>query len=241
MQVPANKGRLDIYTETELEEKIKDSVPDGTRKKVRWALNILKEWQNETLNDESRLHMYGDMETSPALTINNELKHFICEIRKKNGSRYPPKTLYDLIVMLNYYLTKEVRRDLNIMKDKEFLETRMALNAAMSESADTSLVAGSNASEPIPNDEEDLLFESGILGTSTPKHILNTAIYLLAVHTSVRGSRTQEFKSRRELSISVGISGRRRSSDLQADKGQELSRKCHNITEKSFARMHHPP
>ena len=89
--------------------------------------------------------------------------------------------------MLNYYLTKEVRRDLNIMKDKEFLENRMALNAAMSESADTGLVAGSNASEPIPNDEEDLLFESGILGASTPKHILNTAIYLLAVHTSVRG------------------------------------------------------
>ena len=131
--------------------------------------------------------MYGDIETSPASTINNELKHFICEVRKKNGSRYPAKTLYDLIVMLNYYLTKEVRRDLNIMKDKEFLETRMALNAAMSESADTGLVAGSNASEPIPNDEEDLLFESGILGASTPKHILNTAIYLLAVHTSVRG------------------------------------------------------
>ena len=135
MQVPANKGRFDIYTETELEEKIKDSVPDGTRKQVRWALNILKEWQNETLNGESRLHMYGDIETSPASTINNELKHFICEVRKKNGSRYPPKTLYDLIVMLNYYLTKEVRRDLNIMKDREFLETRMALNAAMSESA----------------------------------------------------------------------------------------------------------
>ena len=72
--------------------------------------------------------------------------------------------------MLNYYLTKEVRRDLNIMKDKEFLETRMALNAAMSESADTGLVASSNASEPIPNDEEDLLFESGILGASTKVH-----------------------------------------------------------------------
>ena len=129
MQLPTtSKGRFNIYTETELEEKIKDSVPDGTRKKVRWALNVLKEWQNETLNDESRLHMYGEIETFPASTINYELKTFLCEVRKKDGSRYPPKTLYDLIVMLNYYLTKEVRRGLNIMKDKEFLETRMATN-----------------------------------------------------------------------------------------------------------------
>lgn len=188
MEAPTtSRERFSVCTETELKERIANSTPDGTRKKVKWALNVLKEWQNETLNDESRLHMYGDIETSPASTINNELKHFILEVRKKDGSRYPPKTLYDLIVMLNYYLMKEVGRDINLMKDKEFLETRMSMNTSMTESADEGLIAGTNASEPISQDEEDLLFESGILGSSSTKHILNTAIYLLAVHTSVRG------------------------------------------------------
>lgn len=53
----SKESRFDVYTEAELKEKIENSVPDGTRKKVRWALNLLKDWQNETINDETRLHM----------------------------------------------------------------------------------------------------------------------------------------------------------------------------------------
>ena len=119
--------RFSMYSKEEVEEKLRNSTPEATRKKVRWALNVLKEWQNETLNDPTRLHMYGEIETSPASTINNELTYFIFEVRKKDGSRYPPKTLYDLICMINYYLTKEVRRDFCIMKDKEMYYSRIDL------------------------------------------------------------------------------------------------------------------
>lgn len=181
------ESRFDVYTEAELKEKIENSVPDGTRKKVRWAMNLLKDWQNETINDETRLHMYQEIETAAASNINNELKHFILEVRKKDRTRYPPKTLYDIIVMINYYLMKDVGREMNIMKDIEFVDTRKALNAAMTESADTGLISGQHASEPISFDDENTLFESGILGSTTTKHVLNTALYLLAVHTSVRG------------------------------------------------------
>ena len=180
-------SRFDVYTESELKQKIENSVPDGTRKKVKWALNLLKEWQNETINDETRLHMYQEIETAAAPNINNELMHFILEVRKKDKTRYPPKTLYDIIVMINYYLMKDVGRKMNIMKDIEFVDTRKALNAAMAESADMGLISGQNAAEPISFDDENILFESGILGCTTTKHILNTALYLLAVHTSVRG------------------------------------------------------
>ena len=168
-------------------------MPDGTRKKVKWALNLLKEWQNETINDETRLHMYQEIETAAAPNINNELMHFILEVRKKDKTRYPPKTLYDIIVMINSYLMKDVGRKMNIMKDIEFVDTRKALNAAMAESADMGLISGQNAAEPISFDDENILFESGILGCTTTKHILNTALYL---HVCERWCRAAKFKSR---------------------------------------------
>ena len=46
-------------------------------------------------------------------TLKVQLSKFVCEVVKQNGERYPPNSLYLLIVAINRYLSETGEKDAN--------------------------------------------------------------------------------------------------------------------------------
>ena len=84
-------------------------------------------------------------------------------------------------------MRNKLGRDWRILNDPEFQATRMALDAAMKEANALKIGSqGSGPSKPITQEQEDRLWESGILGDSNPTVLLHTSyIFLLCYKFSV--------------------------------------------------------
>ncbi|ESO98027.1 hypothetical protein LOTGIDRAFT_174465 [Lottia gigantea] len=73
---------------------------------------------------------------------------------------------------------------LNIFEDRDFLQTKTPLDAVMKERSAVGLCASNRKSADIITiDEENTLWQMGLLGTDNPKKLLNTVLYLTALKT----------------------------------------------------------
>lgn len=191
MQSSQSEKRFVCCSEKEITEKLVASTPENTRKKVNWAVKMFRDWHthrlNTTITTEGELNVLKDIDEMDASDINFCLQKFVFDIRKKNGERYPAKTLYDVFSMLNYYFQNNLSRNFSLFKNVEFFAARKCLEAAMKETSASGLVSGKKRSKSISHEQENVLWESGILGRSSPKQLCQTLIFELGIHFCLRG------------------------------------------------------
>lgn len=177
--------------ESEISEKIVESIPVSTRKKCKWAVKIFMEWkqarmENLELND---LNVYKSIDEMDKSDWNFLLKRFVFEVRKQTGDRYPPKSLYDLYAMLNFYVQKQLAKKWSLFADLDFAEARKCLEIAMKETSAMGILSGTKRSQSISNEDEKQLWDNGVLGKDYPNQLQNTIIYLIGIHFCIRGGR----------------------------------------------------
>jgi len=184
-----------VFTHEDFINRTEQSVPLGTSRKVKWVLKMFNAFQQEQIRKQSenadfgRNLVYKPIEEMDFEELNYELKYFFLSVRRQDGERYPPKTIYDIMTMLNYYLNNDLEKKVNLFSDDRFKETIKAMNTSMKESSEAGLVSGLQKSSPISVEDEEILWKAGVLGWNNPKQILNTAVFLLSIHTSVRGGK----------------------------------------------------
>ena len=54
---------------------------------------------------------------------------FYIEVRKKDGSPYPPRSIHHYLLGIQRHIRTETKQELNVINDKEFLELRNLLDA----------------------------------------------------------------------------------------------------------------
>ncbi|XP_028418023.1 uncharacterized protein LOC114542762 [Dendronephthya gigantea] len=118
--------------------------------------------------------------------LNRTLACFICEVRKSDGSKYPPNTLYGIIAAIQHFL-KGKGKQVRLLNDDKFEYLRNALDAVMKESASAGLGLTRKQGEVITLREEEQLWEKGVLGDSQPQQLLDTLVYLFGIHFALRG------------------------------------------------------
>ena len=101
---------------------------------------------------------------------------FVLEVRKQDGSEYPPKSLYALVCCFKRYFEMNGVYSINPLMsgDATFGDFRKTLDAELHGSG---LGATSKQAEPITEDEESLLWSNGLLGVHSAKSLLNTVYY----------------------------------------------------------------
>jgi hypothetical protein len=184
----------DSISETELDRRIRESTPENTRKKMLWAVRIFREWmdwkiqrQSTMASSSNQLLVYKAIDEMTKDDLNYMLQLFIFDAKKKSGEVYPPKSLYDIYAMLNYYVQNELHRPWSLFKDSEFLIARRALEARMKEISKTGLISGTRKAQYISLEYEKVLWSSGTLGSKSPVQLLNTVVYLIGLHFCLRG------------------------------------------------------
>ncbi len=116
--------------------------------------------------------------------LSDTLCHFLMEIWKQNGDEYPRETLYEIVLSLQHYMAMNGRQlklldHPQLVKLWNILDNRMKLSKA-------GVVCNWLQAESISVDQENHMWNTGLLGEDAPEKLVNTKLYLIGVHFTLR-------------------------------------------------------
>ena len=86
--------RFGEITDDEINELISNQENKNTKKNTRWAINVFEGWRKERNLSLPYVQQIPNLLHMDSSSMNSVLSHFVCDARKKDGSLYPPKSLY---------------------------------------------------------------------------------------------------------------------------------------------------
>ena len=123
------------------------------------------------------------------LTVNEIsfwLSRFILEIRKIDGDPYPPNTLYHICCGLQRHLRESDRADVNLFDDAHLHCFRSMLASEMKRLHATGNYLEKRKALPISTEQEDRLWEMGLLEDHSPSVLVNTIIWYVGLYFALR-------------------------------------------------------
>ena len=89
---------------------------------------------------------------------------FVLEVRKKDGTEYPPNTLHHLCSGIARYLRANGHPTLDLYKDSAFADFRTTLDAEMKRLQHKGIGSKVRQAEALSEDDEEILWSKGLLG-----------------------------------------------------------------------------
>ncbi|KAK6181818.1 hypothetical protein SNE40_009601 [Patella caerulea] len=87
--------------------------------------------------------------------LNYWLSRFVLEIRKVDGSCYPPNSILSMVMGLASYIKVERKVNIDILSNSEFEEFRQVLDGQMKKLSNMGLGNLRKQAEPITDNEEE--------------------------------------------------------------------------------------
>ena len=168
-----NRERFSTFVDDdELAILSKGVVPANTDRNTKWALSNFFAWK------EARNKKYPENPvpeelfscTDPA-TLNTHLSRFAVETRKANGEPYPPKTVHQLLCGILRHMRDINQECPNFLdkKDSRFKALQGAMDAHFHQLHSSGIGREIKHARVLTKDDEEKLWRSGVMGTSTPK------------------------------------------------------------------------
>ena len=123
----------------------------------------------------------------------------MCETRKEDGSKYPPSSLHCLLAGLLRHMRSIDPACPNILdtSDVRFRDLHSTIDATFRKLREDGVGAEVKHASVITKQEENLLWEKGVLGTKSPLSLLRSVFYYNGKSFCLRGG-----KEHRNLKIS---------------------------------------
>jgi len=121
-----------------------------------------------------------------ATELDMVLQNFFAELKKKDGTEYEPESLRTMLAALDRFFRSSGCK-YSVAKDKEFIESRKVLNGKAIELREHGKGKRKNRADPLTEEEEELLWEKGVLGDANPVSLNHTVFYVLSQHFGTRG------------------------------------------------------
>ena len=139
--------------------------------------------------------------------INEHLPRFVIEIRRTDGSNFPPKTLYQMFLNMQL-MVKDLNLPFNLLTDKEFEKTRRFLDDRMKQLTANGYQPVKKRAAIITDEMEQELWNNDILGSSNPKQLLWTVYFIVGKRFALRSRREHRnlrFGSESQIKV-IGMS-----------------------------------
>lgn len=188
---PNENDRFKFCNDEQIKENIKKQIPSSSQSKSKWAKIVFEEYNNarntNILNTFStELMVLKNLNEMSKSDMEFILPKFINDVRKKDGSKYPPESLRQLVCALFHYLRYEVEQNWDFFRDSNFSLARKALDASMKCATKEGLGLNKRKAEFISNELEEKLWTENHLGTDSPKQLLSTLIFLIGINFGLR-------------------------------------------------------
>ncbi len=170
------------------------SFAESTERKILWGVDLFHEWRFSHLTKDycPTEILYGDIDS---LNVSKaDLAYSVCaflnEVKRKDGAEFGGKGLYQLVLMLQFYLEK---RGLmwKLIEDDEFSTVKFTLDNLMkAHCADRTSVT--NSVKSIGFSEEDKMWQSNVLGEDEPAKLRDTVMFLIGLTCALRGGQEHQ-------------------------------------------------
>lgn len=156
-------------------------VPKTTQRKQDWCMRLFREWLRRRNFDK-------DLASLESKELNEMLVYFIPSVRKVDGKQYPPRTLKEIVALIQHHFNYALNRNISIFNDPEFEDCRRILDATMKESAMNGNVRPVRRAEVVTVEMENRMWNENVLGDTNPRQLVDTLVFYLGLHLCLRAS-----------------------------------------------------
>ena len=199
-----SKRYEDVFNVSEQEfcKMSKPFVAKNTQKNNDWAYNNFQSWvrsRNDHFPEARCPEDLLDKTPWDVKALSYWLCRYVCETRKADGSKYPPSSLHGLLAGLLRHMRSIDPGCPNIMDTSNvlFCELHSTVDATFRKLREEGVGAEVKHASLITKQEENLLWEKGILGTKSPLSLLRAVFFNNGKNFHLRGG-----KESRNLKIS---------------------------------------
>ena len=186
--VPVNESTrfeeaFSVASEDQYDQLAKEFVPKNTGKCTTWAINNFYDWCKE------RNARFPDREQCPEDLLtklpydSRQLCHWLCqfvaETRQKNGTKYLTTTLYQLLCGVDRFMRSVDARAPNVIdqKNPDFKELHCTMDSIFRSLRVEGVGVQVKHASVITREEENLLWEQGVLNLNTRLGLLCAVFY----------------------------------------------------------------
>ena len=184
--------RFKSVSDEKLHELKRQQLKKRTYAKMMWGVNAYKLWRKDCLSNPCNFDVRiweSDLDNVDGLNVEVfkfALCKFIAEVTKaKDGSEYPGKTLYHLVISIQKYLN-EKGKDWKLVESRQFVEVRNVLDNVMKERASRNIGTSVKQAKYISLNFEEELWKKGLLGEDSPDKLRGTVLFLIGMNMGLR-------------------------------------------------------
>ena len=172
-------------------------------KKVHWVKQMYNDWRLFRNTDSTLENIECDLDNIGSFSEEQLLRalcRFVTEVKKVDGSEFPPRTLYDIIICVQFWLESN-GLNWRLVSGGQFENVKFTLDNCMKERAARGIGNKVCQAQVLTFTDEDLLWSLGLLGCHTPQALIDTVIVKLGLTCALRAG-----KEHRSLTLQVSVS-----------------------------------
>ena len=173
-------------------------IPKNTDRANKWAENAFRAWIAE--RNKRCTHDRGREDvlvTGTDEELCQWVSKFLVEARATKGHDYPPSTLHSLLCGLQRIVRKV--RPVDFFKDEKFGPLRNVFDNRCRQLHAKGVGTNKQHTATIADEEEEILWEKGVLGSHDPLALLRAVFYLNGKNFCLRGGEEQRSLRREQI------------------------------------------
>ncbi|KAK3107197.1 hypothetical protein FSP39_009112 [Pinctada imbricata] len=159
-------------SESDIQQLISSQTNPNTCKNTKWSTDTFNKWRESRKNVPYLKEMNAD-------SLSYWLQRFVLEVRKLDGSEYPPRTLYYIVCGLLRHLRDENIHNMNFLdeNDHRFAVFRKVLDARMKELLSKGLGTKVRQADPISPKDEEKIWDERVFGSHSSQALQYTVFF----------------------------------------------------------------
>ena len=163
---------------------------EETMKQIRWVRKMYHEWHShrQALGLQDIVCDLEDNAMITAVSLKFALCRFITEVKKVDVSDFPGKTLYHIIICIQFHLETQGFA-FKLVNDPAFKDLKFTLDNTMKARTLQGIGTSMKQAEILSAMDEDLLWSLGLLSMSMPHQFLHTMIFSIGKGFALRAGK----------------------------------------------------